>query len=456
MPSLKLTGPVASKVELHRRIGAGCFGEVYKGVEIETGNEVAIKVEELRSSAPQLAFEYDVSKKLMEGMEGTPQGFALPCQFFENTGRHCALVMPLLGPCIEDYMGKCEGKFSAKTTLMIAEQILRRLEYLHSLGIVHRDIKPENFMLGRGATEHHIYLIDFGLSRAYHDGERHRPLRTKLSLTGTARYASINAHKGLEQSRRDDLEASGYMIMYFLRGQMPWSGLAAKTKQEKFARIAEVKSNTNLDDLCAGHPACFKEYIVTTRALQYAERPNYTALRKAFRDAFDAAGYAEDYAYDWYKDKAPPAGLEPIGPWNAPLQPDDSISDNPVSSTSRRSLTGAAIKGDACEKQNEMVDQKRADVERIRKTFDSWDCNHDGGIDEEEFKKVLVAIGISVTDISSMFEGADLNHDGKINYDEFMKWIQGDLPERVREEVYALHGDHSDTVEKETLGEKAN
>lgn len=431
MPTLKLSGVAATKIELQRRIGAGCFGEVYKGIDLATGGEIAVKVEELRSSAPQLAFEYDVSKKLADGMPD-PQGFALPCQWFENTGRHCALVMPLLGPCLEDAIGKCEGRFSAKTTMMLGEQILRRLEYLHCLGIVHRDIKPENFMLGRGSTEHIVYLIDFGLSKAYHDGDKHRPVRNKLSLTGTARYASINAHKGIEQSRRDDLEASGYMMMYFLRGVMPWSGLAAKTKQEKFARIAEVKTNTNLDELCEGHPPCFKEYIIATRALTYDQRPDYNGLRKSFRDSFDAAGYVEDFGYDWYKGKVP-AGLAPIGEWKCPPQPDDAATTK----------SSGELLGDACEKANRRKTQKMDEVQRIKETFDKWDNDHDGGIDKEEFHKVLVGCKISPEDISSMFERADLNHDGRINYAEFMTWVQGDIPATVSEEVYGGHGDHT-------------
>jgi len=437
---VKLSGPAAAKIELTKKIGAGCFGEVYKGIDIVTKNEIAIKFEEMRSSAPQLAFEYDVSKKLQEGAS-IPQGFAVPCQFFENCGKHCALVMPLLGPCIEDMIMKCEKNiFTPKTTLMIAEQIIRRLEFLHSLGIVHRDIKPENFMLGRGPTEHHVYLIDFGLSRAYHDGSKHRAIRTKLSLTGTARYASINAHNGLEQSRRDDLEASGYMMMYFLRGAMPWSGLAARTKQEKFARIAQVKVSTNLDELCEGHPSCFKQYIIDTRALQYTERPDYNKLRTMFKEAFDAAGYVEDYDYDWYKGKAP-KGLAPIGDWVCPIQPDDAdeAKDKGAASTS-----AAGFSGDACEKANARVTKKSEELTRIRQTFDKWDIDHDGGIDKEEFRKVLLAINISEEDISSMFDRADLNHDGRINYEEFMNWIQGDVPESVKEEVYMLHGDHAD------------
>lgn len=446
MPIPKLSGPAAARIELQKRIGAGCFGEVYRALDLQTNEQVAVKTEELRSGAPQLAWEYDVSKKVLEGMPDPP-GFAVPCLFFEQASRsHCALVMPMLGHCLEDMVVACGGKLTAKTTLILADQAIRRLEYLHSLGIVHRDIKPENFMLGRrGPTEHHVYLIDFGLSRAYHDFERHRPIRHKLSLTGTARYASINAHKGTEQSRRDDLEAVGYMLMYFLRGAMPWSGLAARTKQEKFARIAEVKANTDLNELCAGHPDCFKEYVIATRALEYEERPNYTGLRDSFKAAFDAAGYVEDYNYDWYKGSPP--DLPPIPAWASPAQPDDpAIKSSPSS---------AALAGDACDRHNEHVKKKHQEVEFIKKAFNNWDYNHDGGIDQEEFKKVLLGV-VSEADVVAMFERADLNHDGQINYEEFMQWIEGDLPAGVEETLYALHGDHEPEKEAAAAAEAAH
>lgn len=443
-PLPNLQGPAGAKIELVKKIGAGCFGEVYRGKDKETDKEIAIKLEELKTQAPQLAFEYDVAKKLAgDKMEAPyPQGFALPCYFFENAGRHCALSMPLLGPTLENMIEKCRGKFSAKTTLLLGEQVLRRLEFLHSLEIVHRDIKPENFMLGRHETEHHVHLIDFGLSKAYWIDGKHRKYRDRLNLTGTARYASLNAHHGIEQSRRDDLEASGYMLMYFLRGAMPWSGLAAKTQKEKFARIAQVKKETSLDSLCEGHPACFKTYIEATRALDYEQRPDYNALRKLYRDAFDEAGYKEDYDFDWYRGR-PPSGMEPIGPWDPPSQPDD---DKPT-----RVISRSRIKSDACEKANETLQKKNKEVDRIKQTFESWDKNHDGGIDQEEFRKVLLSIGVTGSDVDTMFERADVNHDGKINYAEFMAWIQGDIPKEIREEVYAMHGDGDDRGGKDTV-----
>jgi serine/threonine protein kinase len=437
-PPPSLQGEAGLKIELTKKCGAGCFGEVWRGKDKETGKDIAVKLEELKTQAPQLEFEYDVAKKLAgDAMDPLyPQGFALPCSFFKNAGRHCALSMPLLGPTLENMMERMRGKLSPKTTMMLAEQVLRRLEYLHALGIVHRDIKPENFMLGRGSTENHVHLIDFGLSRAYWVDDKHRKYRDRLNLTGTARYASLNAHKGIEQSRRDDLEASGYMLVYFLRGAMPWSGLAAKTQKEKFQRIAEVKASTDLGELCEGQPACFKAYIEATRALTYDQRPDYNALRALYRNDFDAKGYVEDYAYDWYKGK-PPEGLEPIGAWDPPNQPDDD--------KITRVVSRSRMKSDACELANERLARKNEEVDRIKKTFESWDKNHDGGIDQEEFRKVLLSIGVNGSDVDTMFDRADVNHDGKINYAEFMAWIQGDIPREIREEVYAMHGDHEET-----------
>merc|ERR1719262_2184444 len=171
------------------------------------------------------------------------------------------MVVELLSRSLEDHLHGCKGRrFTAPTAVLVAEQVLKRIEYLHSKGIVHRDIKPENFMFGVRDKIHHLYLIDFGLSKKYYD-QKHVQIRTKLSLTGTARYASINAHKGIEQSRRDDLEAIGHMFLYFLRGALPWSGLDAKTQEEKYRKIMEKKEQTPIEDLCKGFPDAFKKYL---------------------------------------------------------------------------------------------------------------------------------------------------------------------------------------------------
>lgn len=309
----------SGKFEVKKRLGAGCFGEVFLGTNTETGEEVAIKTEDVQSSAPQLEHEAETLKILRQPTQ--PQGF-VEYHYFGREGPYQCMVMELLGKSLEDYMQKCNNKFTVKTTALVAEQVLQRIEYLHAKGIVHRDIKPENFMFGTKAKAHVVYLIDFGLSKRYWD-KKHALLRQKLSLTGTARYASINAHKGLEQSRRDDLEAIGHMFMYFLRGSLPWSGLDAKSKQEKYQKIMETKEQTPLDDLCDGFPDPFQDYLSYARNLQFMERPNYEKMLGWFRGVRLEQQAKSDHDFQWYEQQEPKDTLIALRPRARFPQPDD-------------------------------------------------------------------------------------------------------------------------------------
>merc|ERR1719362_1130408 len=148
-------------------------------------------------------------------------------------GRYLVMVTDLLGPSLDNVFSMCGKKFTSKTLLLLGQQMLRRLEDLHALGIIHRDVKPDNFALGRGVQSNVVYLIDFGLAKQYycHKAERHIPYIENKGLTGTAQYASVNVHLGIEQSRRDDIQALGYTLLYFLRGDLPWQKLEARSKQ---------------------------------------------------------------------------------------------------------------------------------------------------------------------------------------------------------------------------------
>ena len=134
------------------------------------------------------------------------------------------MVMDNLGPSIEELFRKCNRRFSLKTVLMLADQMIQRIEYIHSRLYLHRDIKPDNFLIGLGKRQHYVYIIDFGLTKRYRDQKsgQHIPYKDGKSLTGTARYASLNTHIGVEQSRRDDLECLGFVLIYFLKGGLPW------------------------------------------------------------------------------------------------------------------------------------------------------------------------------------------------------------------------------------------
>ena len=205
--------------------------------------------------------------------------------------------MDLLGPSLEDLFNFCSRRFTMKTVLMLADQMIGRIEFVHNKNFIHRDIKPDNFLMGIGRHCNKLFLIDFGLAKKYRDNRtrQHIQYREDKNLTGTARYASINAHLGkkhglnlvctkwtnsrlfcylpahvwlstlnekiylpylkhvgIEQSRRDDMESLGYVLMYFNRGSLPWQGLKAATKKQKYEKISEKKMSTPIEILCKG------------------------------------------------------------------------------------------------------------------------------------------------------------------------------------------------------------
>lgn len=179
--------------------------------------------------------------------------------------------------------------------------MLQRIEYVHSKNFIHRDLKPDNFLMGIGRKGNQVNIIDFGLAKKYRDPRTHLhiPYRENKNLTGTARYASINTHLGVEQSRRDDLESLGYMLMYFCRGSLPWQGLKAANKKQKYDRIMEKKMTTPTELLCRNFPSEFAIYLNYTRSLRFDDKPDYAYLRKLFRDLFVREGYVYDYVFDW-------------------------------------------------------------------------------------------------------------------------------------------------------------
>ncbi|KIX97458.1 uncharacterized protein Z520_06910 [Fonsecaea multimorphosa CBS 102226] len=215
------------------------------------------------------------------------------------------LVFELLGPNLEDLFRYCGDRFSLKTTLMLADQLLRRFETLHSHHFLHRDIKPENFLLGTGRRGNTVYMTDLGLavyhrpgrSRPYSSPNRYETTRPPL-LLGTCRYASIKGHLGEAQSPRDDLEALGYMLVYFLRGKLPWQGLKAD-KAAKHLLVLEMKRATTPSTLCDGLPAAFEEYMTYVQNLNDNDRPDYRALRAMFDQVFRAEGFEHDNVFDW-------------------------------------------------------------------------------------------------------------------------------------------------------------
>merc|ERR1712196_156844 len=191
--------------------------------------------------------------------------------------------MDYLGPSLDDLYEFCDSKFSLKTISMIGIQLIKRIETIHLNNIIHRDIKPDNFLIGTGKTKNKIYIIDFGLSKKYlEESGEHIEYKKNRSFTGSFRYSSIRNHKGIEQSRRDDLESIGYMLIYFLRGSLPWQGLKGSTKSKRSKNIFNVKRNTSLEQLCKDLPREIYSYMKYCRLLRFTQMPDYKYLRELF------------------------------------------------------------------------------------------------------------------------------------------------------------------------------
>ncbi|OAF64954.1 hypothetical protein A3Q56_07312, partial [Intoshia linei] len=244
------------KYKLLSKIGSGSFGDVYLGENKITHEQVAVKLEHKKNRFPQLLFESKIYRLLYNSNNSNFNGIPRIHWYGTHEAGYNVLVLALLGPNLEDLFNYCSRTFTLKTVLMLADQMIVRLQYVHSRNLIHRDVKPDNFLMGLGDNCSLLYLIDFGLAKKYRDfkTQEHIPYREGRSLTGTARYASINAHMGIEQSRRDDLESLGYILIYLLKGSLPWQGLRAANKKQKYEKIHEKKTTTTTESLTKGCP----------------------------------------------------------------------------------------------------------------------------------------------------------------------------------------------------------
>jgi len=286
---------VGGKYKLGAKIGSGSLGDVYGATHAETGEKVAVKLESIKSKNPQLLYESKLYK-IFAGGVGIPNLF-----WYGVEGDYNVMVIELLGPSLEELFSFCHRKFHLKTVLMLADQMITRIEYVHKKNYVHADITPENFLIGLGKRANMVHIIDFGLSKRFRDPQtqRHIVYEDNQSLMGTARYASVNTSLGVHQTRRDDLEALGFVLMYLNRSSLPWQAIKGNSKKETYEKILEKKMSTSAEALCQNFPIEFVTYLNYTRSLKYEDGPDYEYLRRILKDLLIREGYQRDHVYDW-------------------------------------------------------------------------------------------------------------------------------------------------------------
>lgn len=271
---------------LNNVIGSGTFGKVLYCSSIDGKKEFAIKFEKSNVKSSVIASEYEIYEQL-KGCDGIPKIY-----WTGEFRKYKLMVMDLLGPSLDKYFTYCNKKFSTITTCLIGIEMVKRIQYIHSMGYLHRDVKPNNFMLGKFSknlacvNEKKIYAIDFGLSKEYIDftTDEHLPFKDGRKFIGTPRYASIGTHLGHRQSRRDDLESIAYILIYFVLGDLPWQGVKAKSKGEKKEKILEIKLKANFAN-DKRIPKEFISFLDHCKKIKYEEKPDYKNIIKLLNSA---------------------------------------------------------------------------------------------------------------------------------------------------------------------------
>jgi len=280
---------VGAHFRLGRKIGERSTFIVFEGICLLNSRPVAIMFEPRKRYA-YMRDEFQTYKKLV-GLPGISNVY-----YFGQEGYHNILIIDLLGPSLENLFDICYRRFSVKTVVMVAKQMLYRVQSVHERDLIHRSITPDRFVIGRPGTKQAnvIHFVDFRRAKQYRNPKtrQHIPYREHKSVSGVPLFESINASLRIEQSRRDDLEALGYVIMYFLRGGLPWQGLMVK-------ELLEKKRTISIKDLCKGYPDGFFKYMSYVRALYFEDTPDYDYLQDLLTQALNGTSEEEDGIYDW-------------------------------------------------------------------------------------------------------------------------------------------------------------
>ena len=279
----------------------GSFSFIYEGINIETNEHVAIKLEPRNAQSENLLLQNEIF--YLYKLRHCPGIVKIITT--GRTKKYNILIEPLLGGTLYSLYLDQNKNFTLKDICLISLQCISRLESVHNKGIIHCDIKPENFCVGL-RDKRIIYLIDFGISKKYRSDRTKKHIQFNITKTmcGTARYASMNALSGLQLSRRDDLESLSYMILYFLTKKLPWQGITAKSLATRYKKIYEKKSELEKWDKFLSLPIQIQNFIKYCRNLGFSEDPNYKLMKNFFYDLMKQNEFVDDKNFSWIDDKS--------------------------------------------------------------------------------------------------------------------------------------------------------
>ncbi|VDP00415.1 unnamed protein product [Soboliphyme baturini] len=283
---------IKERWEVLDAIGKGSFGKIFRGYDIQMGWPVAIKTEKVDCSLPQLEPETYILRALQGGQHIAK---FLGCG---NIGNVNFLVMQHLGQSLHTlryFMPR--RRFTRSTTLRLGIQMLEAVQMMHDHGFLHRDIKPANFVLGSAEDRLHrlVYIIDFGLSRAYADltSSRLRRPRQYCRFKGTIRYASVGSLHFEDTSRRDDLWSLFYVMLEMLVARLPWHS------ENQIIKIVAMKKTTDYEYLLGENQPEMLHFLNHLQSLNYYARPDYDMLYSIFTDGLRADNVHKDDPFDW-------------------------------------------------------------------------------------------------------------------------------------------------------------
>lgn len=268
---------IGGKYIQEKLIDKGCFGDIFQVRNQETGEFYALKVEKLSSPTQLLQRE----ARVLRILEGPP--FVPRVYYFGKDSQSTYMVIELLGPSLEVCFRSLSNRLPLGLLLRITVKLLTIFEYIHSCGYVHRDIKPENFLFDLGGADSELFVIDFGFAKRYLDSaNQHVGMKEGKKMIGTARFVSVNTHLGRRQSRRDDLEALCYMLVYLGKGTLPWLHIRTASTNTQYEKILTLKQSIDPQTLCEGLPESFTHFLTYTKSLSFSDPPDYQFLKSMF------------------------------------------------------------------------------------------------------------------------------------------------------------------------------